>query len=302
MNIDSILSKSINKGRIIAKKREDQAKVSRKAVRTRPAKINVPGLGATRIDDIIAKATAKHLAKKKKKKEKAKLRRAKPEDREPDFRISFEFIMPIYDKLGISPMRAVYWYKYPLLRRDWTNDERTKATPLAVMCLLQYQELPHQEGVLDYQVRHSKFMDEPSHTWVSGSITQLLGTAYKSLTCSYLLGFRAGFDGNKKWETFHTMSLAYTRGFEDGHIVLDKMLAKELVTKEGSIDDENDSYEDEEDENALTELYRIRGYKREGFEPYSKKKKFISEAELRKQKLRRVFNNGEIRNTNTKSR
>ena len=297
MNIDSILSRSLNKGRARARKLEEQAKVSRKAVR-----INVPGLGAARIDDIVAKAAAKHFSKKKKKKEKAKLRRTKPEYREPDFRISFDFIMSVYNKLGISPMRAVYWYKYPLLKRDWTNDERTKATPLAAMCLLQYQELPHQEGVLDYQVRQSKFIDKPSYTWVNGSVAQLLGTAHKSLNCGYLLGFMSGFDGNKKWPTFHMMSLAYACGFEDGHAVLRKMLIEELVTKKGSIDEENDLYRDEEDEDALNELYRIRGYKREGFEPYSKKKKFVSEAEMRKQKLNRVFNNGEIRKNDTKSR
>lgn len=304
MNLDSILSKSINKGRAKAREREEQAKVPRKAVRTavKPVKINVPGLGAARIDDIVARAAAKHLSRKKKKKEKAKLRRAKPEDREPAFRISFDFIMSIYDKLGITPMRAVYWYKYPLLKRDWTNDERTKATPLAAMCLLRYQDLPHQEGVLDYEVRHSKFIDEPSYTWVNGSVVQLLSTAYKGLTSGYLLGFMSGFDGNKKWPTFHMMSLVYTRGFEDGHVILEKMLTEGLVTKEGSLDEENDIYKDEKDENALNELYRIRGYKREGFEPYSKEKKFVSEAEMRKQKLHRVFNNGEIRKNDTESR
>ena len=118
------------------------------------------------------------------------------------------------------------------------------------MCLLRYQDLPHQEGVLDYEVRHSKFIDEPSYTWVNGSVTQLLSTAYKGLTCSYLLGFMSGFDGNKKWPTFHMMSLVYTRGFEDGHVVLEKMLKKGLVTKEGSLDEENDIYKDEKDENA----------------------------------------------------
>jgi len=295
MNINSILAKSIQKGKEKAKKAEKLA--TRTAVRIKSdsepvKKVKIPGISSSKYDAIIAK----HLKKKKKKKEQTKLRRTKPENREPDFRISFDFIMSIYEKINATPMRAVYWYEYPFLKRDWTNEDRSEATPLAAMCLLRYKDLPSQDDVREYQIRHSKFIDKPSHTWVAGSVSQLLSTLYTGMTCSYLLGFKAGFDGNKKWDTFHMMSLVYTRGFEDGHAILNQMLEKGLVTTEGSIDDENDIYENEEDEHALRELYRIRGYKRDGFDPYSKTK-FISEEEQRKKSLKKVFNNGEIKNT-----
>jgi len=297
MDFSKILKNNIEKGKQrakeIAAKEEKAISEENKSSKKKVPKFTVPGVASNKLDNIIKKAADKHTKKKVKKKEKAKQK--KPENREPVFRITFDFIITVYEKLGISPIRAHYWYAYPLLRRDWVNDERTKATPLGALCLLRRAELNQDENAKEYQKRHSAFIDEPSHTWVVGSVNQLLSTAYTGLTCSYLLGFKAGFDGNKKWPTFHMMGVAYTRGFEDGSAILEKMLEKGLVEKKGSLDDEEDSYRDEQDQNVLNELYRVRGYEREGFRPYTKEKTFKPRKALRKEKLKQVFKNGEIR-------
>lgn len=311
MDINSIIAKSVNEAKKQAKAQEaiERAKLKKGRKVTRndsktasnrqtdnsQPKISIPGLSQAKLDSILKNTVSSHKKKKAKKQQAKQDRKAnKPENRPPAFRITVDFIETVYEKLGIAPMRANYWYSYPLLRRDCTNESRTKATPIGAMCLLRHKELPSSSDVKEYQIRHSSFIESASHEWVLGAINQLLNTAYKGLSCSYLLGFKAGYDGNKPWDQLKQLSLTYRSGFFDGHAILEHFISKGLVTNEGSIDETDDIYADETDEKALTELFRVRGYTRKGFTPY-KKKEVLSEPDQRKATLKKVFKNGQFR-------
>lgn len=170
-------------------------------------------------------------------------------------RLSLEDVKEAYDFTGLKPYEGTYWFyedldKSPLIQYSSLNEDRTAATPLAAYTLMQRQKLLSRENppkfITDY-----RDLERPSNKWTAGRISQVSG-----LSVSYVLGFKSGFANNA---TGHrACSTEYHAGYADGRKILEAMIEAGDIKKLP----DHDIYEGESDEHILSELSRVRGYKR----------------------------------------
>jgi hypothetical protein len=238
------------------------------------------------VDEAISKVASKLIEKQKKKAYKKKERRLKPEQREPkpEERLTYEKVIEIYKNAGIKPARAKYWFhpdrrSFPILQSTILSEDGMYGTPIAALCLVKYDELLNNSNAEKYQIEHAErcIISKPSNDWMAGSIAQLIG-----LSCSYVCGFQAGYDENGPGHPL--CAVHFHRGYEDGQKILQRFIDENLVEPE-----KEDPHSDINDEEQLNELFRVRGYIRDGYEPYSNRKKFSNEVKSKKQRLRDAF-------------
>lgn len=236
---------------------------------------------------LIDKAAKKALVKHNKKKEQKANRRKKKTDHvpKPHERISSDRLKKIYKVSGFKPMRGHYWFyepreQNPMINRSNLSDDGVFATPFGALSLLRRKELLREDNTEpDYQKRQSSFVEDyENHRWMPGSVSQLTG-----FTCSYVLGFRSGWDGNAPGHRL--CSQHYHTGYDDGKA------AAQIFEDEGILPKiVSDPHAEETDPKRLDELYRTRGYRREGHVPYLKQE-FVAKSakEVRREKMRRMF-------------
>lgn len=236
------------------------------------------------------KQQAQEKKKEKKKKEQKAQRRAKAKPTsqmpKPEERLNLERIRAIYERSGMNPMRGRYWFKeprqdHPVLRRDSLSKDGKFATPFGALALLRRQELMSEDNdEPQYQKDFSSFVVEwENWRWLAGQLAQLC-----KFTCSYYMGFESGWDGNPPGHRL--CSKHYHVGYEDGK------KAAETFQSEGLLPPlVEDPHSEVEDPAELDELYRCRGYIREGYVPYDKGKQRVEKSakELRREKMRGTF-------------
>lgn len=206
------------------------------------------------VDEILQRVINGFLEKKSRpRKIKAAAKKTKTTSRKPAIRLTFEKIVEAYEKTGLKPFKADYWFyedrkSRPMVQVSTLNDERTRATPLSAYTLMKREELLKSENpptfITDY-----RDLDKPSHTWTAGRISQISG-----IDMSYILGFRSGSDGNK--EGHPRCSERYHTGYKDGLAIRNQMIKEKMIDP----DPKEDIYADEDDEGVLDELHRVRGY------------------------------------------
>lgn len=210
------------------------------------------------VDEVLQKVIDQFLEKKDRpRKIKAKAVRTKttktsaPRKALP--RLTFEKIMEAYEKTGLKPFKAVYWFyedrkSRPLIQVSTLNDERTRATPLSAYTLMKRAELLNSEKPPTFITDYLD-LDKASNTWTAGRISQISG-----LDMSYILGFGSGSDGNKPGHPH--CSERYHTGYNDGLDIRNQMIEEKMIEP----DPKEDIYADETDDDILNELYRVRGY------------------------------------------
>jgi hypothetical protein len=176
--------------------------------------------------------------------------------RKPPTRLTFEKILETYEKTGLKPFKAEYWFFEdrkcrPLVQVSTLSEDRTQATPLSAYALMKRKELLASDNPPTF-ITNYRDLDRPSNTWSMGRISQISG-----LDMSYILGFRSGYDGNKPGHS--SCSSLYHLGYDDGLSVRNNMIEKSMIEP----DPEEDIYADETDDGVLNELCRVRGYQRE---------------------------------------
>lgn len=261
VNIDDILRAAEDKAR--AKAEKLGAKVAKKLEKSTKAESEVqpvvPKLHP-KLEELVANAAAKLVAKEKRKLEQKKARNQKVTDQTPESRITFEFIEEVYTKTGILPMQSIYWFyepreQFPMVNRSLVSNDGKYATPIGALCLLRLQEIRSKHIPVAQQPFVALF-DTPSHRWVEGSISSLIG-----LTPSYIIGFVQGFDGNPPGHP--QCSRHFHCGYDDGKAILDRYLA---LDKLQPLPD--DPFRDITDPEKLDELFRVCGYRRAGHSPF----------------------------------
>lgn len=280
----------------IIAKAQKQALATAKVKKTRPtAKVPVKREPQPKLDpyleSIVAEAAKKAMdkhSKKQSKQPKKSNRRKRGEDSipKPHERMDIKRLKDIYAATGLQPMRGHYWFlepreKNPMIRRSDTSEDGTAATPFGALAILRRSELIKEDNTEpEYQKRFSDFMVRyPSWQWFPGSLSQLC-----KFTCSYILGFHGGWDGNAPGHRL--CSQHYHTGYEDGKA------AAEQFEKEGLLPPKvADPHKDVKDPKQLDELHRVRGYERKGHVPYQKSRITAptTAKERRREKMRRMF-------------
>jgi hypothetical protein len=170
---------------------------------------------------------------------------------EKNIRLDYNLIKSLYEKTGIKPGASRYWFSEdypnnPLIQISRLNDQKTQGTPIAALCLLSRKEILEGKEVPEYLKKNSIFVDTPSNQWCLGQISQLTG-----LSCSYILGFNNGYDGNT---TLHkNCTVEAHQGYEDGLVIRKKFI------EEGLLIEEADAFTEELDPGKIAELLRV-GY------------------------------------------
>lgn len=215
------------------------------------------------VDDIV-RATLEKYLKEEAKKPKNKKRKVNsksssldkpPPKSKPHLRFDMVLVQETYAKTGLQPFKTQYWFyedlqKHPLIQASVTNEDFTAATPMAAYVLMKRRELLDSENPPRFITDH-RDLEKPSNTWTLGRLSQVSG-----LSLSYIGGFRGGYAGNAS--PHPGCSKLYHEGFEDGVKIRNEMIALGMIEP----DEDFDVYENETNEGVLSELHRVRGYKR----------------------------------------
>ena len=160
--------------------------------------------------------------------------------------------LDLYEKVSLKPGPSKYWFvedypKNPLIQVSRLNDLKTQGSPIAAFCLFLRKEIIEGKSTIpDYIKNNSVFVNIPSNQWHLGQISQLTG-----LSCSYILGFNNGYDGNAKLHKNCTSDAH--QGYEDGILIRKKFM------EEGLLVEEPDVFINELNIEKISELLRV-GY------------------------------------------
>ncbi len=166
----------------------------------------------------------------------------------PPEKITLADVDQAYTDTGFKPMQDEIFFVEgdTLMHASCVNDDDTSASPIGAMVTLKIGAIaPEQETIF------TALFDKPSHTWAYGSMSQLLG-----FSCSYILGFKAGFNDYAKPHSRCGKPLL--DGYRDGKEILEVYRDRNLLPEK-----DPDPFEDEEDIAILKELTRITGHWRD---------------------------------------
>lgn len=188
-----------------------------------------------------------------------KLSKKEPTNQLPEkgnIRLDLDFVRNLYEKSGLKPGHSKYWFaedypKNPLIQVSRFDSLRMQGTPTAAYCLFLRKEIVEGKSTIqNYIKNNSVFVNIPSNEWCLGQISQLTG-----LSCSYILGFDNGYDGNAKLHRNCTSDAR--QGYEDGLLIRKKFI------EEGLLLEELDSFANESAPEKISELLRVGYYTEE---------------------------------------
>lgn len=176
-------------------------------------------------------------------------------------RVSADFISQIYEKTQLKPCLAKYWFyddlrMNPLIQVDYLNDDKTKAVPIAALCISEIRAILNNSKIVPNYIKENAehLSKTPSHKWSLGHMSQLT-----RLTCSYILGFNLGYSDNTPG--CKNCSKEFHQGFEDGFKIRQEFLNQKLIEE-----DLVDPFENEQNPDKISELIRV-GYFKETHGP-----------------------------------
>lgn len=217
------------------------------------------------MDKFLEDIFAKHAAQAVEAVQKETHKKLKPIERPPENRLTLDQVIATYDKSGIKPSRAIYWFypdrqTHPMIQRSYLDEEtRSTGTPIGAMAQIRYQEIlketPDQIVAMLFKA--------PTHKWVLGPIGQILG-----YTTSYVAGFNVGFDSHPPGHRL--CSYHFHCGYADGKTISALLVAKGLMAPKAS----EDPWYQEDDPDVLDELIRTQSYWRDEWGP---KPKFLTD-------------------------